>query len=79
VGGGRSALLRTRPPYPISAAYGRPLEDVIDIPFTGHPKEAAEKLSAYRDAGAGHAIVGIAGGDWRTQVDLLAEVRTLLT
>lgn len=62
----------------ISAAYGRPLEDVIDIPLTGHPKEAAEKLSAYRDAGAGHAIVGIAGGDWRTQVDLLAEVRTLL-
>ncbi|WP_188189190.1 LLM class flavin-dependent oxidoreductase [Nonomuraea sp. SYSU D8015] len=62
----------------ISAAYGRPLDEVIDIPLTGHPKEVAEKLSAYRDAGASHAIIGIAGGDWRAQVDLLAEVRTLL-
>ncbi|MDP4503699.1 LLM class flavin-dependent oxidoreductase [Nonomuraea turcica] len=62
----------------ITSAYGRPLDEVIDIPLTGHPKEAAEKLSAYRDAGAAHAIVGIAGGDWRTQVDLLAKVRNLL-
>ncbi|MFI7702870.1 LLM class flavin-dependent oxidoreductase [Nonomuraea sp. NPDC049480] len=62
----------------IRAAYGRPLDEVIDIPLTGHPKEAAEKLAAYRDAGAGHAIIGIAGGDWRSQVDLLAEARSLL-
>jgi alkanesulfonate monooxygenase SsuD/methylene tetrahydromethanopterin reductase-like flavin-dependent oxidoreductase (luciferase family) len=62
----------------ISGGYGRPLEDVIDIPLTGHPKEAAERLAAYRDAGARHAIIGISGGDWRAQVDLLGEVRTLL-
>ncbi|TMR89480.1 LLM class flavin-dependent oxidoreductase [Nonomuraea basaltis] len=62
----------------ISGAYGRSLEEVMEIPLTGHPKEAAERLTAYRDAGARHAIIGISGGDWRAQVDLLAEVRDLL-
>ncbi|MEQ4719764.1 LLM class flavin-dependent oxidoreductase [Nonomuraea sp. B19D2] len=62
----------------ISAAYGRPLEEVVPIPLTGHPKEAAEQLAAYREAGASHAIIGISGGDWRTQVDLLAEARSHL-
>ncbi|MEU8246310.1 LLM class flavin-dependent oxidoreductase [Nonomuraea sp. NPDC048916] len=62
----------------IGGAYGRPLEEVIEIPLTGHPREAAERLAVYRDAGARHAIIGISGGDWRAQVDLLAEVRSLL-
>jgi alkanesulfonate monooxygenase SsuD/methylene tetrahydromethanopterin reductase-like flavin-dependent oxidoreductase (luciferase family) len=83
--GGTSAL-GTTPGTPsrqevaagIANAYGRPLADVTDIPLTGHPKEAAEHLAAYRDAGATAAIIGIAGGDWRAQVDLLAETRHLL-
>ncbi|MDA0633311.1 LLM class flavin-dependent oxidoreductase [Nonomuraea sp. MCN248] len=62
----------------VGSAYGRPVEEVADIPLTGQPKEAAEKLAAYREAGARHAIVGIAGGDWRAQVELLAEVRVLV-
>ncbi|MEV0622047.1 LLM class flavin-dependent oxidoreductase [Nonomuraea sp. NPDC050404] len=62
----------------ISGAYGRPLDDVMDIPLTGRPKEVAEKLNAYREAGASHAVIGISGGDWRAQVDLLAEVRDLV-
>jgi len=62
----------------ISGAYGRTLAEVVDVPLTGRPAEAAERLAAYREAGARHAIIGIAGGDWRTQVDLLAEVRTVL-
>ncbi|GAA3474116.1 LLM class flavin-dependent oxidoreductase [Nonomuraea roseola] len=62
----------------ISGAYGRPLEDVIEIPLTGQPKEVAERLAVYREAGAEHAIIGISGGDWRAQVDLLAEARNLL-
>ncbi|MEV4838738.1 LLM class flavin-dependent oxidoreductase [Nonomuraea sp. NPDC049486] len=62
----------------IGGAYGRPVEEVIDIPLTGRPEEAAERLAAYREAGARHAVVGIAGGDWRTQVELLAEVRKIL-
>ncbi|MEV5887799.1 LLM class flavin-dependent oxidoreductase [Nonomuraea fuscirosea] len=62
----------------ISGAYGRPLDEVLDIPLTGSPEQAAERLAAYRDAGASHAVIGIAGGDWRTQVDALAQTRALL-
>lgn len=62
----------------ISSAYRRPLQEVMEIPLTGHPQQAAERLEAYREAGATHAIIGISGGDWRAQVDLLAEVRTLM-
>ncbi|MDR8408662.1 hypothetical protein MTP10_07915 [Nonomuraea sp. 3-1Str] len=50
----------------------------MPIPLTGRPDEAAEKLNACREAGARHAVIGISGGDWRAQVDLLAEVRGLL-
>ncbi|MGW3347654.1 LLM class flavin-dependent oxidoreductase [Nonomuraea rubra] len=62
----------------ISGAYGRPLEEVAGIPLTGQPKEVAERLAEYRAAGASHAVIGISGGDWRRQVELLAEVRHLL-
>jgi alkanesulfonate monooxygenase SsuD/methylene tetrahydromethanopterin reductase-like flavin-dependent oxidoreductase (luciferase family) len=83
---GGAAALGTGPGLPsraeiatgISGAYGRPLAEVMEIPLTGRPKEAAERLDAYREAGARHAVIGISGGDWRTQVDLLAEVRDLL-
>ncbi|NUW43818.1 LLM class flavin-dependent oxidoreductase [Nonomuraea rhodomycinica] len=83
---GGAAALGTGPGVPsraqlaagISAAYGRPLDEVMDIPLTGRPEEAAEKLHSYREAGAGHAVIGISGGDWRAQVDLLAQVRELL-
>ncbi|MEU4508442.1 LLM class flavin-dependent oxidoreductase [Nonomuraea wenchangensis] len=62
----------------IASAYGRPVSDVMDIPLTGSPERAAERLAAYREAGASHAVVGVAGDDWRTQVDLLAQARALL-
>lgn len=62
----------------IAGTYGRSVEEVMDIPLTGHPQEAAEKLAAYREAGARHAVVGISGGGWRKQVELLAEVRSIL-
>ncbi|MEV0203201.1 LLM class flavin-dependent oxidoreductase [Nonomuraea sp. NPDC050691] len=83
---GGAAALGTGPGVPsrarlaagISGAYGRPLDDVMEIPLTGRPTEAAEKLNAYRESGASHAVIGISGGDWRAQVDLLAEVRDLL-
>ncbi|OLT23890.1 dehydrogenase [Actinomadura sp. CNU-125] len=59
----------------IADAYGR---EATDVPLTGPPAAAAERLAAYRDAGARHAVIGISGGDWRAQVDLLAEARTHL-
>ncbi|MEJ3654923.1 LLM class flavin-dependent oxidoreductase [Actinomycetes bacterium KLBMP 9759] len=62
----------------IAAAYGRPVEEVASVPLSGGPTEAAEHLATYAAAGAAHAVVGIAGGDWRRQVDLLAEARALL-
>jgi alkanesulfonate monooxygenase SsuD/methylene tetrahydromethanopterin reductase-like flavin-dependent oxidoreductase (luciferase family) len=57
----------------ISSFYGRPVEEVADVPLTGSPQRVAEQLAAYRDAGAGHAVVGVAGGDWRRQCELLAQ------
>jgi alkanesulfonate monooxygenase SsuD/methylene tetrahydromethanopterin reductase-like flavin-dependent oxidoreductase (luciferase family) len=78
LGGGPGVPSREEIASGISSAYGRPLEEATGIPLTGHPKEAAERLAAYRDAGAGHAVIGISGDDWRAQVDLLAEVRSLL-
>ncbi|MDN3358582.1 LLM class flavin-dependent oxidoreductase [Actinomadura sp. DC4] len=62
----------------IAQAYGRPLEQVLPIPITGDPGQAAERVAAYHDAGARHLVMGISGGDWRHQCDLLAETRALL-
>ena len=61
----------------IGRAYGKPLEQAVPIPITGHPAEAAERLAAYRDAGASHLVMGVSGGDWRRQCDLLAEARAM--
>jgi len=84
---GAAGALRSGPGVPareqiassIARAYGKPLEEVMSIPITGDPREAAAHLAAYRDAGARHIVVGISGGDWRAQCDLLAETRGLLS
>ncbi|MCF6473742.1 LLM class flavin-dependent oxidoreductase [Nonomuraea sp. MG754425] len=76
VGGGPSAQAEIA--AGVSAGYGRPLEEVASIPLTGPPAQVAERLAEYRAAGAAHAVVGISGGDWRAQVELLAEVSSLL-
>ncbi|MBB3730714.1 LLM class flavin-dependent oxidoreductase [Nonomuraea dietziae] len=78
LGNGHGVPSRAQIAEGISGSYGRPLEDVIEIPLTGQPKQVAERLAVYREAGAEHAIIGISGGDWRSQVDLLAEARSLL-
>jgi alkanesulfonate monooxygenase SsuD/methylene tetrahydromethanopterin reductase-like flavin-dependent oxidoreductase (luciferase family) len=62
----------------ISRAYGRPLDEVLDIPVTGKPAEAADQLARYAEAGAHHVVVGLAGAGWREQCTALAEVRNLL-
>ncbi|WP_433361923.1 LLM class flavin-dependent oxidoreductase [Streptosporangium sp. CA-115845] len=59
--------------------YGIPMEEAVQLPLTGKPAQVAERLAAYRDAGARHVVLGFAGGDWREQCDLLAETRALLT
>ncbi|WP_037970899.1 LLM class flavin-dependent oxidoreductase [Streptosporangium amethystogenes] len=59
--------------------YGIPMEEAVRLPLIGKPAQVAERLAAYRDAGARHVVLGFAGGDWRDQCDLLAETRALLT
>ncbi|RZQ63753.1 LLM class flavin-dependent oxidoreductase [Amycolatopsis suaedae] len=62
----------------IAGAYGMPLDQAVTIPLTGTPEAAAERLAAYAAAGASHAVLGVAGPDWRRQVDLLARTRSLM-
>jgi alkanesulfonate monooxygenase SsuD/methylene tetrahydromethanopterin reductase-like flavin-dependent oxidoreductase (luciferase family) len=61
----------------IRRAYDLPAEEAARIPITGGPAEAAERLAGYHAAGAGHLVVGFAGGDWRRQCDLFAEAAGL--
>jgi alkanesulfonate monooxygenase SsuD/methylene tetrahydromethanopterin reductase-like flavin-dependent oxidoreductase (luciferase family) len=74
--GGRA--VRERLAEGISRAYGRPLDEVLDIPLAGKPAEVAERLARYAEAGAHHMVVGIAGDGWQAQCTVLAEIRTLL-
>ncbi|TCC65515.1 LLM class flavin-dependent oxidoreductase [Kribbella pittospori] len=62
----------------IAAGYGMPYERALSLPLTGTAEQVADQLGRYADAGASHAVLGVAGTDWRTQVDHLAAVRALL-
>lgn len=41
--------------------------------LTGHPDTAARALARYRDAGAGHVVLGLIDSDWSRQCELIAE------
>ncbi|MEU2788048.1 LLM class flavin-dependent oxidoreductase [Streptomyces sp. NPDC007100] len=62
----------------LAAAHGSPAGRFADVPVTGGLREAAERLHRYCGAGVTRILMRFAGGDWRHQVDLLADVRTLL-
>ena len=62
----------------ISGSYGVDADRAAQLPVSGTPAAAAERLAAYCAAGADHLVVGLAGANWRHQVDLLAEARSLL-
>ncbi|OKI00873.1 hypothetical protein A6A06_18395 [Streptomyces sp. CB02923] len=62
----------------LAAAHGGRPGRFADVPVTGGCREAAEHLHRYCGAGVTRVLVDIAGGDWRNQVDLLADVRDLL-
>lgn len=40
--------------------------------------QLAQRLHDYQEAGADHVVVGLVEGDWRHQVELLAQARGLL-
>ncbi|MGY4771438.1 LLM class flavin-dependent oxidoreductase [Kribbella sp. CWNU-51] len=62
----------------IAAGYGMAFDRALSLPLGGSVEQAADRLGQYADAGATHAVLGLGGTDWRTQVDRLAAVRTLL-
>jgi alkanesulfonate monooxygenase SsuD/methylene tetrahydromethanopterin reductase-like flavin-dependent oxidoreductase (luciferase family) len=62
----------------ISGGYGMPFERALSLPLAGSAEQAADRLGRYAEAGASHAVLGVAGSDWRTQVDHLVAVRALL-
>ncbi|WP_405065188.1 hypothetical protein OG558_24830 [Kribbella sp. NBC_01510] len=59
----------------IRANYGYP---ATGVPITGGPRQAAERLAEFHQAGADHLVMGFSDSDWRTQCDLLADAATLL-
>ena len=62
----------------LAGAYRHTARDAEELPVTGGPDEAAERLAEYAAHGANHVVIGLSGPDWRAQVDLLAEVRRRL-
>jgi alkanesulfonate monooxygenase SsuD/methylene tetrahydromethanopterin reductase-like flavin-dependent oxidoreductase (luciferase family) len=62
----------------ISRAYGRPVDEVLDVPLVGAPAAVAEQLARYAEAGAHHVVIGLGGAGWQAQCDALAEIRTRL-
>lgn len=59
----------------IADIYGMP---ATGIPITGSPSQVAARIHEYSQAGVHHIVMGISAGDWRTQINLLAEARALL-
>ena len=53
--------------------YRIPADVAAKLPLSGSPAAVAERLLSYADAGARHIVLGLIGGDWRQQCDLLAE------
>ncbi|WP_050514439.1 LLM class flavin-dependent oxidoreductase [Streptomyces rimosus] len=83
---GAMGALGTEPDLPtrtdfaagLAVAYGSTPEHFAEVPVTGGVREAAERLHSYCGAGVSRVLMTFAGGDWRHQVELLAEVRGLV-
>jgi alkanesulfonate monooxygenase SsuD/methylene tetrahydromethanopterin reductase-like flavin-dependent oxidoreductase (luciferase family) len=62
----------------VDGMFGIPPNQIPNMLLTGGPSEVAVQLAEYGQAGAGRVVVSIAAGDWRRQVELLAEAHALL-
>ncbi|WP_053696838.1 LLM class flavin-dependent oxidoreductase [Streptomyces sp. NRRL F-5755] len=69
---------RTELAAALATTHGTTPERCAEVPVTGSTREAAEHLHNYCGAGVSRVLMTFAGGDWRHQVELLAEVRELL-
>jgi alkanesulfonate monooxygenase SsuD/methylene tetrahydromethanopterin reductase-like flavin-dependent oxidoreductase (luciferase family) len=57
--------------------YGMPAEAVPQFLVRGGPEVVAERLAAYRDAGAERVVATLVAGDWHRQAELLAEAAAI--
>jgi alkanesulfonate monooxygenase SsuD/methylene tetrahydromethanopterin reductase-like flavin-dependent oxidoreductase (luciferase family) len=71
------ALVRTL--SDVDGVYGMPAEAADSIVVRGEPATVAARLSQYADSGAERVVITLVAGDWRRQVELLAEAQALLT
>ena len=62
----------------VDGMFGIPPDQIPKMLLSGRPSEVAVQLADYGRAGAGRVVVSIAAGDWRQQVELLAEALALL-
>jgi alkanesulfonate monooxygenase SsuD/methylene tetrahydromethanopterin reductase-like flavin-dependent oxidoreductase (luciferase family) len=61
-----------------AAPFEMPAEHAEAVLISGDAGEAAERLAGFAAAGAERLVVSFAGGDWRRQLELLAEANALL-
>jgi alkanesulfonate monooxygenase SsuD/methylene tetrahydromethanopterin reductase-like flavin-dependent oxidoreductase (luciferase family) len=59
-------------------SYGLSPDEAAQVPITGTPERAAERLAAYAEAGVDHFDLAVTGGDWLRQCELIAEARAAL-
>ncbi|RDI53244.1 LLM class flavin-dependent oxidoreductase [Nocardia mexicana] len=59
-------------------AFGMSGEDAARLPITGDVRQVADRLAAYRDAGAERLVLGFDGPEWAKQAEALAEARSRL-
>ncbi|MQA84556.1 MAG: hypothetical protein GEV03_08025 [Streptosporangiales bacterium] len=70
----RDALVRS-----LVDEHGMSHEEATTIPIAGRPGEVAERFAAYAAAGAERLVLGLDGGDWMRQCELIAEARAMLS
>lgn len=62
----------------LAKTYGVAAEVAVKLPITGSARQAADRLAEYAEAGVRHLVLGLVGGEWKRQCDLMAEAKSLL-
>ncbi|MDA3649200.1 LLM class flavin-dependent oxidoreductase [Saccharopolyspora indica] len=69
----RDAMLRD-----LGGFFGMTPEQLVDVVITGGPRQVAERLAEYAEAGVAELGFGIDAHDYHRQVEMIAEARSLL-
>jgi alkanesulfonate monooxygenase SsuD/methylene tetrahydromethanopterin reductase-like flavin-dependent oxidoreductase (luciferase family) len=62
----------------LAKTYSVPTEVAAKLPITVNARQAADQLAEYAEAGVRHLVLGLVGGEWKRQCDLLAEAKALV-